>query len=111
MNFSEEKEIIVNFPKEKEVTMKPPRRKEVMVIDEDLFPPTASINIVATNLRVMPNAKKARIFSQSVRVRNVWILKQYLTYKNDFVAKGRVFEAREWKKNGRYPYHSFEDSK
>ena len=26
-------------------------------------------------------------------------------------AKGRVHVAREWKKNGRYPYYSFEESK
>ena len=34
-----------------------------------------------------------------------------MTYKNDFAAKGRVPAAREWGKNGRYSYHSFENSK
>ena len=82
-----------------------------MMIDEDQFPPVASINIVAIDSRAMPNAKKAWRFSPSVKVRKVWIPKQYLTYKNDLAAKGRVPTAREWKRNGRYPYHLFEDPK
>ena len=67
--------------------------------------------IVATDSRAMLNAKKARRFSPSAKVRNVWIAKQYLNYKNDFAVKGRVPVAIKWKKNGKYPYHSFEDSK
>ena len=59
----------------------------------------------------MLNEKKAGRFSPSAKIRYVWIPKQYLNYKNDFVAKGRVHVAIKWKKNGRYPYHSFEDSK
>ena len=82
-----------------------------MVIDEDPFPPTASINIVATDSRAMLNAKKVRRFSLSASVMKEWIPKQYMTYKNDLVTKERVPAAREWKKYGRYPYHSFEDSK
>ena len=54
-----------------------------MVIDEDPFPPTASINIAAFDSRAMLNAKKAGRFSPSARVRKVWIFKQYFTYKND----------------------------
>ena len=81
------------------------------MIDEDPFPPATSINIAATNSRAMLNAKKARRFSPSTKVRKVWIPKQYLTYKNYWAAKGRVPTAREWKKNGRYPYHSFENTK
>ena len=99
VKFSGEKEVTINFSREKEVTMKALRGKEVMVIDEDLFSQTISINIVATDSRAILNTKKAGRFSPSVRVRKVWILKQYLTYKNDLVAKGRVPAAREWKKN------------
>ena len=104
VNFSRENEVIVNFPGEKEVTMKfseekevmvkPPRGKEAMMIDEDPFPPTASIIIAATNSRAKLIAKKAGRFSPSARVRKVWIPKQYLTYKNDLATKGRVFVAR-----------------
>ena len=79
VNFSREKEVIVNFFGEKEVAMKFPKEKEAMVIDEDPLPPTASINIDATNSRVMLNAKKAGRFSPSAKVRKVWIPKQYLT--------------------------------
>ena len=93
MKFSGKKEVAVNFPREKEVTMKfskekevmvkPTKGKEAMMINEDPFPPAASINIVATDSRAMLNAKKAGIFSPSAKVRKVWIPKQYLTYKND----------------------------
>ena len=34
-----------------------------MVIDEDPFPPIASINIAATDLRAMVNTKKVERFS------------------------------------------------
>ena len=111
MKFFGKKEVTVNFPREKEVMVKPLGGKEAMVIDEDPFPLTASFNIPATNSRAMLNAKKAGRFSPSARVRKVWIPKQYLTYKNNFTTKGRVPITREWKKNGRYLYHSFEDSK
>ena len=121
VNFLGEKEVTVKFLGEKEVTIKFLREKEVMVkffggkeammIDEDLFPLTALINIDAIDSRAMLNAKKVRRFSPSAMVRNVWISKQYLTYKNDLAVKGRMPADRKWKKNGRYPYHSFEDSK
>ena len=68
-----------------------------MVIDEDPFPPTASINITATESRAMLNSKKAQRFSPRTRVRKVWIPKQYLTYRNDLATKGRVFASKEWK--------------
>ena len=87
MNFIGEKEVTVKFPEEKEVMVKPLEDKEVMMIDEDPFPPVASINITATDSRVKLNAKKAERFSPSARVRKVWIPKQYLTYKNDLTTK------------------------
>ena len=101
----------MKFPKEKEVMVKPPGGKEAMMLDEDPFPPIASINIAATESKAMLNAKKAVRFSPNVRVRKVWIPKQYLTYKNDFAPKGRLSAAKEWKNNGRYPYHAFENPK
>ena len=78
-----------------------------MMIDEDLFPPVASINMAAIDLRTLLNVKKA----PSSKIRNVWIPKQYLVYMDDLVARRRVSTTRERKKNGRYPYHSFEDLK
>ena len=98
VNFLGENEVIVNFLGKKEVIKKPPGEKEAMVIDENPFPPAASINITAIDSRAMLTAKKARRFSPSARVRKVWIPKQYFTYKNDLVAKERVSAAREWKK-------------
>ena len=86
-------------------------KKEVMVIDDDPFIPITSINIVASDLRAMLNAKKVGRFSPSVKIRNVWIPKQYLVYMEDLVARKCVSTTRENEKNGRYPYHSFEDSK
>ena len=50
------------------------------MIDKDSFPPIASINIATTDLRALLNAKKAGRFSPSVRIRKVWIPKQYLVY-------------------------------
>ena len=111
VKFLGENEVTAKFPMEKKVMVKPLGEKKAMVIDEDPFQPAASIYIATIDSRAMPNAKKAGRFSPSFRVRNVWIPKQYLTYKNGLAAKGRVPAAREWKKNGRYPYHSFEESK
>ena len=49
VKFFGEKEVTVNFPGEKEVMVKPLEGKEAMMIDEDPFPPTTSINIAATD--------------------------------------------------------------
>ena len=38
-----------------------------MVIDEDPFPPVVSINISATDLRALLNAKKTERFSPSAK--------------------------------------------
>ena len=80
-----------------------------MVIDEDPFPPIASINIAAIDLRTLLNAEKAGGFSPSAKNRKVWIPKQYLVYMDDLETRRKVSVTRERKKNGRYPYHSFED--
>ena len=91
--------------------LKFPEKKEAMVIDDDPFLLITSINIVATDLRVMFNAKKVRRFSLSATIRKVWIPKQYLVYMDDLTVRRRVSATRGRKIYGRYPYHSFEDSK
>ena len=47
-----------------------PREKEVMVISEDTFPPIASINTVAFDLKVVLNSK-AKGIPPSTRIRKV----------------------------------------
>ena len=91
--------------------LKFPEKKEAIVIDEDPFPPIASINIVATDFRVILNAKKTRRFSPSDRLRKAWIPKQYLFYRDELATRRRMSTTRERKRNGKYPYHSFEYSK
>ena len=86
-------------------------KREAMVIEKDLFPPAASINIAATDLRALLNTKKAGRFSPSTKIRKVWISKNFLVYMDDLESRRIVFATRERKKNGRYPYHSFENLK
>ena len=85
----------MKFLEEKKVMVNPLGGKEAMMIDEDPFPPSTSINIAATDSRAMLNANKAEGFSPSARVRKVSIPKQYLTYKNDLAVKGRVHATSE----------------
>ena len=82
-----------------------------MMIDEDLFPLVASINIASTNSRALLNAKKAERFSPSVKIRKVWIPKKYLVYMDDLTVRRIMYVTRERKKNGRYPYYLVENSK
>ena len=70
-----------------------------MVIGEDTFPPLASINTIAFDLKAVMNSKKVRGISPSLRIRNVWIPKQYLIYKNDLATKIRVSTIIEKKKD------------
>ena len=42
-----------------------------MVIDEDHIPLVASVNIAATNLNAMLNAKNNERFSPNVRIRKI----------------------------------------
>ena len=83
--------------------LKFPEKKEAMVIDEDTFPPVASANIDATYLRAVLNEKKDERFSLNVRIRKVWIPKQYLVHKDELEIKGKMSTTREKEKNGRYP--------
>ena len=68
-----------------------------MVIDVDPFPPIASINITAIDLRAMLNAKKAERFSQSAKIRKVWIPKQNLVHMDDWDRRRRLSITTEGK--------------
>ena len=81
-------------------------KKEAMVVDEDPFPQMDLVNILATDIRVVLNEKEDKKFSPNVKIRKVWIPKQYLVYKDELVLKGKVSIAREKEKNRRYPCHS-----
>ena len=63
------------------------KTKEVMVIDEDHVLPMASVNIAATDLKAVLNAKNDGRFSPNARIRKVWIPKQYLVHRDEFAAK------------------------
>ena len=69
------------------------------MIDEDPFPTVASVNIAATDLRAVLNAKKDGRFSPNDRIRKVWIPKQYLVHRVELVAIRRVSVAREKENN------------
>ena len=84
-----------------------PRENEAMVIDEDPFPLVTSINIVAFDLKALINSEKEKRVPLSPKTRKVWILKQYLIYKDDFIVERRVFVVKEKNKNGEHPNHSF----
>ena len=79
--------------------LKFPEKKKVMVIDEDPFPPVASVSIVATDLRAMLNKKKDKRFSLNVGIRKVWIPKQYFVHMDDLTTKRRVHATKEKEKN------------
>ena len=76
------------------------------MIDEDPVPPMASVNITSTNLKVVLNAKNDGRLSPNVRIRNVWIPKQYLVHRDELAAKKTMSTTKEKEKNGRYSYHS-----
>ena len=69
-------------------------KKEVMVIGKDPFPPIASINIDATDLRALLNAKKAGRFSPSARIRKE-IKKKKFSKGNDVFPKERHASPRK----------------
>ena len=51
--------------------LKFPEKNAAMVVDEDLFPPVASVNIDATDLRAVLNGKKDGRFSPNAKIRTV----------------------------------------
>ena len=81
------------------------------MVDEDPFPPVPSVNIAATELRAVMNDKEDEKFSPNVKIRKVWVPKQYLVYKEELAVKGKVSTTRENENNGMYPYHSKQDIK
>ena len=81
------------------------------MVDENPFPPVALVNIAVTDLRVVLNEKEDEKFSPNVKIRNVWIPKQHLVYKDELVGKGKMSTTKEKGKNGRYPYHSKQEIK
>ena len=50
-------------------------KNEAMVVDEDPFPPMASVNIATTYMRAVLNEKEDEKFSPNVKIRNAWIHK------------------------------------
>ena len=69
------------------------------MIDEDHIPPMASINIVATDLKAVLNAKNDKRLSPNAMIRKVWILKQSLVHRDELAAKRRMSRAIEKEKN------------
>ena len=74
------------------------------MVDEDPFPPVASVNIAATYMRVILNENEDEKFSPNVKIRKVWVPKKYLVYKDELTIKGKVSRAIE-KEKKKYPYH------
>ena len=60
------------------------------MIDEDPVLSTASVKIATTDLKAMLNVKNDGIFSPNVKIRNVWIPKQYLVHRDDLAAKRKM---------------------
>ena len=72
--------------------------KEAILIDEDAYPPVASINTIVFYFKALIDSNKVRGIPPSLKIRNIWIPKQYLTYKNDVAAERGVSIVRENKK-------------
>ena len=81
------------------VILKFSMKKKAMVIDEDSIPPVASVNIAATDLKAVLNAKTDERFSPNARIIKVWILKQYLVHRDELTAKRRISATKEKEKN------------
>ena len=63
------------------------------------------IDKVATDLKSILNAKNDGRFCPILKIRKVWIPKQYLVHRDELAAKRRMSIAKEKENNGRYPYH------
>ena len=64
------------------------------MVDEDPFLPMALVNIATIDLREVLNETKDERFSPNVRIRKVWISKQYLVHKDELAVKGKVLLAQ-----------------
>ena len=80
-------------------------------IDEDPVTLVALVNIAATDLKAVLNAKNDERFSPNATIRKVWIPKHYLIHRDELAAKRRTSTTKEKEKNGRYPYHSNKKSR
>ena len=69
MKLPRDKEVMVKLPGENEVMVKFPREKEAMLIDEDSYPPVASINTIVFYFKAVMNSKKARGIPLSPRIK------------------------------------------
>ena len=69
-----------------------------MVVDEDPFPLVASDNIAAMDLRTVLNENEDDKFFSNVKIRKVWIPKQYMVYKDELAVKGKVPTIKEKEK-------------
>ena len=76
------------------------------MIGKDPFPSVASINTYGFDFKALMNSKKKKAIPPSIRIRKLWIPKQYLTYKNYLTLERGVFAVIEKKKNGKNPNHS-----
>ena len=68
------------------------------MVHKNLFSLVASVNIPATDLRAVLNEKEDEKFSLDVKIRKVWVPKQYLIYKDELTVKRKVSTAREKEK-------------
>ena len=60
------------------------------MIDEDPYSPVALVNITTTDLKAVLNAKNDERFSPNVKIRKVWIPKQYLVHIDELATKRRM---------------------
>ena len=68
------------------------------MVDEHPFSLVASVNIAATDMRVVLHEEKDERFSLNVRIRKVWIPKQYMVYKDELTIKGNMSTTKEKEK-------------
>ena len=68
------------------------------MVDEDPFLLVASINIATIDLRAILNEIEDEKLSLNVKIRKIWVLKQYLVYKGEFTIQGKVSIVREKEK-------------
>ena len=68
------------------------------MVNEDPFPPVASVNIAAMDLRAVLNEKMDEKFSPNARIRKVWILKQYLVHMDELAVQGKCLQLEKRKR-------------
>ena len=66
---------------------------------------------LCTHKREVLNEKDDEKFSPNVKIRKIWVPKQYLVYRDELAVQGKMSLARETEKNGKYPHHSKQEIK